>query len=66
MIKYKVTAITEFTEKSNAEMNQFITDIKDSFENVYVVSIESLPMNYDKYNKYTYRVKFYNDIYLKS
>jgi hypothetical protein len=21
-------------------------------------------MNYDKYNKYTYKVKFYNDIYL--
>ena len=51
MIQHKVTAITEFTEKTNAEMNQFITDIKDSFENVYVVSIESLPMNYDKYNK---------------
>jgi hypothetical protein len=64
MTKYKVTAVTEFTEKSDLEINNFIDNIKESLENVYIISIESLPMNYDKYNKYTYKVKFYNDIYL--
>jgi hypothetical protein len=65
MTKYKVTAITEFTEKSDLEINEFIDNIKESLENVYIISIESLSMNYDKYNKYTYKVKFYNDIYIK-
>jgi hypothetical protein len=65
MTKYKVTAITEFTEKSNLEINEFIDNVKESLENVYIISIESLPMNYDKHNKYTYKVKFYNDIYIK-
>jgi hypothetical protein len=64
MTKYKVTAVTEFTEKSDLEINNFIDNIKESLENVYIISIESLPMNYDKYNKYTYKVKFYNDIYI--
>jgi len=66
MIQHKITAITEFTERSNYEITEFIDNIKESFENVYIISIESLPMNYDKYNKYTYKVKFHNDIYLKS
>lgn len=65
MTKYKVKAITEFTEKSDLEINKFIDNIKESLENVYIISIESLSMNYDKYNKYTYKVKFYNDIYIK-
>lgn len=65
MTRYKVIAITEFTEKSDLEINEFIDNIKESLENVYIISIESLPMNYNKYNKYTYKVKFYNDIYIK-
>jgi hypothetical protein len=62
---HKIKAITEFTEKSDLEMTEFIENVKESFENVYIISIESLPMNYDKYNKYTYKVKFYQDLNLK-
>jgi hypothetical protein len=64
MIKCKIEAITEFTKKSDLEINEFIDNLKKSLENVYIISIESLPMDYDKYNKYTYKVKFYNDIYI--
>jgi hypothetical protein len=64
MTKYKVTAITEFTERSNLQMGDFIDNIKESLENVYIISIESLPMDYSKFFEYTYKVKFYNDIYI--
>ncbi len=64
MIRRKIEAITEFTKKSDLEINEFIDNLKKSLENVYIISIESLPMDYDKYNKYTYKVKFYNDIYI--
>lgn len=65
MFKTRVTATTEITKKSNQEISDFINDVKESFDNVVIISIENLPMNYEKYNKYTYRVKFYNDTYLK-
>ena len=64
MIRRKIEAITEFTKKSDLEINEFIDNLKKSLENVYIISIESLSMDYDKYNKYTYKVKFYNDIYI--
>jgi len=64
MIRRKIVAVTEFTKKSDLEINEFIDNLKKSLENVYIISIESLPIDYDKYNKYTYKVKFYNDIYI--
>ena len=65
MFKTRVTVTTEITKKSNQEISDFINDVKESFDNVVIISIENLPMNYEKYNKYTYRIKFYNDTYLK-
>lgn len=65
MFKTKVTVVTEFTEKSNFEICEFIDNVKQSFNNVYIISIENLPMSYEKHNKYTYKVIFYNDVYLK-
>lgn len=64
MTRYKVTAVTEFTEKSNLQINDFIDNIKESLENVHIISIKSLPMDYNKFFEYTYKVKFYNDIYI--
>jgi hypothetical protein len=62
---YKITATTEITEKSNLEINQFLDNIKKSFEKVEIISIENLPMTYSKFNNYNYRVVFYHDLYLK-
>lgn len=65
MISHKVTATTELTERSDLEITEFIEKAKDSFKNVEIISIESLPMDYNKYNRYTYRIKFYHDLYLQ-
>lgn len=46
MFKTKVTVVTEFTEKSNFEICEFIDNVKQSFNNVYIISIENLPMSY--------------------
>lgn len=66
MISHKIVVITEFTEKSDLEITKFIEKVENSFENVAIISIESIPMRYDKYNKYTYRVKFTHNLYLES
>ena len=65
MIAYKIVVTTEFTEKSALEITEFIEKVKESFKNVAIISIESLPMKYDKFYNYTYRIKFYHDLYLK-
>jgi len=65
MISHKIVVATEFTEKSTLDITEFIEKVKNSFENVSIISIENLPMNYEKYNRYTYRVKFNHDLYLQ-
>jgi len=65
MQSYKITATTEITENSNLKINEFLDNIKESFEKVIIISIESLPMDYSKFNNYNYKVKFYHDLYLK-
>lgn len=65
MTAYKIVVASEFTEKSVLEITEFIKKVKESFENVVIISIESLPMKYDKFYDYTYRIKFYHDLYLK-
>ena len=62
---YKITVTSELEEKTNLEINDFLDNIKESFEKVVIISIENLQMRYEKYYKYTYRVKFYHDLYLK-
>jgi hypothetical protein len=66
MVSHKIVVATEFTEKSNLDISEFIEKVKNSFENVSIISIENLPMNYEKYNRYTYKIKFYHDLYLES
>jgi len=66
MMKHKIVVTTEFTEKSNLDISEFIEKVKSSFDNVYIILIENIPMHYDKYNKYTYMIKFYHDLYLES
>ena len=65
MQSYKITVTTEITEKSNLEINEFLNNIKESFESVVIILIERLPMDYSKFNNYNYRVKFYHNLYLK-
>lgn len=65
MTSYKITVTSELEEKTNLEINEFLDNIKETFEKVIIISIENLQMRYSKYNKYTYRVKFYHDLYLK-
>ena len=65
MISHKIVVTTEFTEKSTLDITEFIEKVKNSFEKVVIISIENIPMNYEKYAKYTYRVKFYHDLYLQ-
>lgn len=65
MQSYKITVTTEITEKSNLEINEFLDNIKESFESVVIISIERLPMNYSKFYNYNYKVKFYHILYLK-
>lgn len=66
MISHKIVVVTEFTEKSMLDITESIVKVKNSFENVAIISIENLPMNYEKYARYTYRIKFYHDLYLQS
>jgi hypothetical protein len=62
---YRIKVVTEFTDKNNFEMEDFINNIKNSFKNAVIITIESLPMKYDKFDRYTYKVKFYHDLDLK-
>jgi len=66
MISHKIVVATEFTEKSMLDITEIIEKVKNSFENVSIISIENLPMNYEKYARYTYRVKFNHNLYLES
>ena len=66
MIRHKIVVVTEFTEKSMLDITDFIEKVKNSFENVAIISIENLPMNYEKYARYTYRIKFNHNLYLES
>lgn len=65
MISNKIETKSEFTYKSDDEINEFIEKVKQSFENVQIISIENIPMNYYNYTKYFYKIKFYHDLYLK-
>lgn len=65
MIKHKIVVTTEFTEKSNLDISEFIEKVKSSFDNVRIILLENIPMNYEKYNRYTYRIKFNHDLYLQ-
>ena len=66
MVRHKIIVATEFTEKSMLDITDFIEKVKNSFENVAIISIENLPMNYEKYARYTYRIKFNHNLYLES
>jgi hypothetical protein len=66
MALYKITVTTKLNERSPFEINEFIDNLKESFEKVTIISIKSLQMKYDDYYKYTYEVKFYHDLYLKT
>lgn len=64
MNKLKIKVETHFDNTSNLEINDYINNLKESFENVVIISIESLPHKYNKFYKYDYRVKFYHDVLL--
>jgi hypothetical protein len=64
MQKIKINVITEFDKTSDLEINEFINNLKESFENVVIISIENLPIHYSKFYNYEYRVKFYHDLFL--
>lgn len=65
MQSYKITVKSELEEKTDLEINEFLDNIKESFDKVIIILIENLQMRYDKYHKYTYRVVFCHDLYLK-
>jgi hypothetical protein len=64
MQKVKINVMTEFDKNSNLEINEYLNNLKESFENVIIISIESLPIEYNKSYNYEYRVKFYHDLFL--
>jgi hypothetical protein len=64
MNKLKINVETQFDNTSNLEINDYINNLKESFENVVIISIESLPHEYSKFYSYNYRVKFYHDLFL--
>ena len=64
MNKVKTNVVTEFDRTSNLEINDYLNNLKESFENVTIISIESLPLEYSKFYSYSYKVKFYHDLYL--
>jgi hypothetical protein len=66
MISHRITVTTEFTEKSILDITEFIEKVKNSFEKVEIISIENIPMNYEKYARFTYRIKFNHNLYLES
>lgn len=64
MNKIKINVQTQFDNTSNLEINDYINNLKESFENVVIITIESLPHRYSKFYQYDYRVKFYHDVLL--
>lgn len=64
MHRIKINVLTELNESSDLEINSFIYNLKESFENVSILLIESLPIDYSKLYSFKYRVKFYHDLYL--
>ncbi len=56
---------TTLSTRSNLEINDFINNLRESFEKVEIISIESLPMEYSKFYNYNYKVSFYHNLNLK-
>lgn len=64
MQRVRVTCKTTFDKESDLEIKDFIDNLKESFENVVIISIENLPKKYSKFYAYEYRVCFYHDLYV--
>jgi hypothetical protein len=65
MIKKTIDVETTLSTRSNLEINDFINNLKESFEKVVIISIENLPMEYSKFYNYNYKVRFYHKLNLK-
>ena len=65
MITKTIDVETTLSTRSNLEINDFINNLKESFEKVVIISIENLPMEYSKFYNYNYKVRFYHNLNLK-
>jgi nitrate reductase assembly molybdenum cofactor insertion protein NarJ len=64
MERVRIKSRTTFDKRSNLEMTDFINNLKESFEDVVIVSIEDIKNEYDKLFDYEYRVSFYHNLYI--
>jgi hypothetical protein len=64
MERVKITSKTIIDKRSDLGMTDFINTVKESFENVSILSIENIKTEYDKHFKYEYRVTFYHDLFI--
>jgi nitrate reductase assembly molybdenum cofactor insertion protein NarJ len=64
MERVRIKSRTTFDKLSNLEMTDFINNLKESFEDVVIVSIEDIKKEYDQFFDYEYRVSFYHKLYI--
>jgi nitrate reductase assembly molybdenum cofactor insertion protein NarJ len=64
MERVRIKSRTTFDKLSNLEMTDFINKLKESFEDVVIVSIEDIKKEYDQFFDYEYRVSFYHKLYI--
>lgn len=65
MEKARVRAETILYKRSDLEIIDFINTLKESFEDVWIISIEDIKQGYSsKFFAYEYKVRFYHNTYI--
>ncbi len=64
MEKLRIEVKSEFEKRSDLELVEFINTVKESFEDVSIISIENLKTEYSKFHRYKYKVSFYHKLYI--
>jgi hypothetical protein len=60
----RIEVKSEFEKRSDLELIEFINTVKESFEDVSIISIENLKTEYSKFYRYKYKVSFYHKLYI--
>lgn len=62
MERLRIEVKTEFEKRSDLELIEFINTVKESFEDVSIISIENLETEYSKLYRYKYKISFYHKL----
>lgn len=62
MERLRIEVKSEFEKRSDLELIEFINTVKESFEDVSIISIENLKTEYSKFYRYKYKISFYHKL----